>query len=1316
MDKELRNTLRNTVTKCRKLLEEAIGELLQGRFGIHADGTIEGSSRLTHLSPDELRYRDEVLAHLEHIRASGLKPGEATAQLMREAAFTHLNRLCAYKMMAARDLRDDPVGKGLKSRGFMFYLASHPDDEALYRSAKEGVAYRHYLEWLNDQLSSEIGVLFAKDDLATRLFPPHRVLTKVLDEINREDLIGVWAQDEAIGWVYQYFTPKELREESRRKHPAPQNSYELAFRNQFYTPRYVVEFLVDNTLGRLWYEMRKGETSLKEQCSYLIRRSTEIFLPSDQEPQILEGDVSPDLSQEELIEQAVYIKHREKKDPRDIKILDPACGSGHFLLYCFDLLEVIYEDAYRDADLGPTLQSDYLTIDDLKRDVPRLILERNLHGIDIDLRSTQISALALWLRAQRAYRELGIEKSVRTPIRRTNIVCAEPMPGEHELLEEFLKEVYPPFLADVVRVVFDNMKLAGEAGSLLKIEEKIRTVVVEAKKHWRAIPQYQQLALFRNEGLSDGKQRELFDLSGITDAEFWNEAEARVLETLQEYSQRVAVNGKSLQRRLFADDAAQGFAFIDICRKRFDVVLMNPPFGASSVGAKTYIADEYPHTGNNLYSAFHERALSLSADKRTGLICSRTFVTYRDFSKYRQDLLLQSDLRLTAFADLGWEVLDGAQVETAAFVTNCESMNPSDKHALDGPFFRLLDVPTENKRTELLMCTGLKHPERTFMRRKEIFSLLPGSPLAYWSSPNVVRTLATADPLQPEFGYAGLGASPHSFFFRLAWEVPPKSLHDGDWRRICRGGDYSPFYRDNPLVIDWFFDGKRVKDYILEMYPYLNGNYGWKIQDEDRYGLPGLTWGKRNERFNVQIMPAGHIFTDEGQGIVPNQLKDAWFLLGYLNSATAVYYLSLTSGLQKHYVYVRPIPILDFEADARRIIEESAESAYRLKRKWACGAEEESIFVKPWLCPHNQLQSINEALEHVITEHNHDSGSINKLRRLIAHESVVPLSLDSTEQLFVSQQFEELPDDLAFPGFRNLVSVDIRKNCVARLVSYAVGCQFGRWDLRYAVGLKPLPALLDAFAALPACAPGTLTDKDGLPLTEVPHDYPSRVRANGILVNDATHEYDILLRVNEIFQLIWPQAGEMRQREANELLGVKELRDYFRKSGNGGFWMDHVKLYSKSQRKAPIYWYLRSSKGNYAVWLYYHRLDKDMLFKALLNFVEPKLRLEDNNLASLRQRREVVGSIGREGKQLEKDLDKQESFLSELHDFHDKLKRVTDLNLEPDLNDGVVLNIAPLWELVPWKEAEKYWKELISGKYEWSSIGKQLRERGLVQQ
>ena len=133
---------------------------------------------------------------------------------------------------------------------------------------------------------------------------------------------------------------------------------------------------------------------------------------------------------------------------------------------------------------------------------------------------------------------------------------------------------------------------------------------------------------------------------------------------------------------------------------------------------------------------------------------------------------------------------------------------------------------------------------------------------------------------------------------------------------------------------------------------------------------------------------------------------------------------------------------------------------------------------------------------------------------------------------------------------------------------------------------------------------------------------------------------------------------------------------------------DHISRYSKSRRKAPIYWLLQSSKKSYALWLYYHRFDKDLLFKALVNYVEPKIKRETNRLDEMRRRKkQAAGRIKREAKKHGKDIERQEDLISELRDFEDKLRRAADLHLEPDLNDGVVLNIAPLHELVPWKEA-----------------------------
>jgi hypothetical protein len=811
MDQAIRNKLRGVVTQCRRLLEDSMSQELQGKFGIYAarkdDVQVDDESRMSHLGVEDLAARKDILDHLDHIKARGFKPREALDQLVREVAFTHLNRLCAYKMMEARQVYvgnqkfREAVSRGVNSNGVKFYLAEHPDDERLFTSGQQDVAYRHFLDWLGGMLSEEIGVLFSPYDPANRLYPPQRVLDEVLTLINDEALAGIWAQDETIGWVYQYFAPKELRDQARKESAAPRNSYELAFRNQFFTPRYIVEFLTDNTLGRIWYEMRQGRTRLADQCRYLVRQLDEVFFaratsPDEEHPQescveatrlLREGDDktfppfdrsegstqrmidmahtvsaydrhgdevfkfwnwedgprhaervaelstqfildwlfmtcradrhggmgevysqpwfvalanevrrralaarNPDLKAEERLRLPVFVPYRAKKDPRELKILDPACGSGHFLLYCFDLLLTIYEEAYTDPELGPALQRHYPIIDALRRDVPRLILSHNLYGIDIDLRATQIAALALWLCCQRAYQDIGLKKD-RPKITRSNFVCAEPMPGEQAMLKEFVGQLEPKLLGQLVEVVFDKMKLAGEAGSLLKIEEEIRDTVAVARRQWLSGPISIQRSLFDDD--KPVVQQKRFDFSGITDAEFFEQAETKVVEALRNYAEK-AHNSQRLQRRLFTEDAVRGFAFVDLCHKRFDVLLMNPPFGEPSKPAKNWLESEYTRTKHDLYGAFVERGIGiLCARGIVGAITSRTGFFLASFQKWREELLLGYASPVVV-ADLGQGVLDTAMVETAAY---CLIPNDNSEAV---PFIRLL--ATDEKDNTLL--------------------------------------------------------------------------------------------------------------------------------------------------------------------------------------------------------------------------------------------------------------------------------------------------------------------------------------------------------------------------------------------------------------------------------------------------------------------------------------------------------------------------------------------------------------------------------------------------------------------------------------
>ena len=660
MDKDLRNLMYNAVVQCRRSLEQDLALQLEGTYGIHADGTVEPLETLSHLDAVGRADRRAIEAFIGHEEAAGAKQKEAVERFLRESAFTALNRLAALKLMEhpSRALIQPSIGDGDQSKGFQQFSLLSPEAMRARPAPPAGPGtggYRLYLELLYDDLAQVLGVLYDRTLPTSILFPTSPCLNEVLDALNDPALESAWAEDETIGWIYQYFTPTELREAARKASSAPRNSYELAFRNQFYTPHYVVAFLADNTLGRLWWEMRGGETRLAEECKYLVKR--------------------------EDVKREGVKREGAKRDPRELRVLDPAGGSGHFLLYCFDLLLTIYDEAYDDPDLGPLLQADYPERARFRRAVPRLIVERNLHGIDIDLRACQIAALALWLRAQRAYAEMGIKVRDRPRIDRTQVVCAEPMPGEYDLLGEFVRQLKPAVLGNLVRDVWIQMRLAGEAGSLLKIERQIRASVRKAREALASLPPSAQLTFF---GPGEAQQLPLhLDPRDLDDAAFWDDAESRVVEALRAHARRAVREGQ-VARRLFAADAIQGMAFIDMLQRPFDVVLMNPPFGAASAGSKEYIARAYPRTKNDLYAAFVERGLELLRPPATelgtgggylGAITSRTGFFLTSFRKWREEILLH-EARLIAMADLGYGVLDTAMVETAAYVLQKTGRSP----------------------------------------------------------------------------------------------------------------------------------------------------------------------------------------------------------------------------------------------------------------------------------------------------------------------------------------------------------------------------------------------------------------------------------------------------------------------------------------------------------------------------------------------------------------------------------------------------------------------------------------------------------------
>ena len=1365
-DKDTRNLLAKTVAACRRRLIEDVSDQLRGVFGLHPDGTVLSLDELTHLSPDQisaaLRLRD-LLDHYT-IGAAGKewdRRKTAYERMTLEISFTVLNRLAALRLCEDRGLVIECVRKGTTSAGFQMF-------ERISGGALSGRydTYRVFLECLFDELALDLGVLFDRMTPQSAVFPTERCMEDVLAELNKVELTHLWTEDETIGWVYQYFNPKEERDAMRKASRSPRNTREMAVRNQFFTPRYVVEFLTDNTLGRIWYEMRKGATALKEECRYLVRRPNEVFLlPGEKVP--TEPGSETDISQEELLKQLVFIEHRLKKDPRDLRVLDPACGSGHFLLYAFDLLEQIYEEAWSDHESpksevkGRTLREDFEMLDDLRLAAPKLIIEHNLHGIDIDPRAVQIAALALWLRAQKTWKYLGLKPAERPRITRSNIVTAEPMPGEENMRREFTAGLKPRVLGQLVDAVFEKMKLASEAGSLLKIEGEIKGALAMARKQWSEGSKPEQMELFGSLARRKPEQQEFrFDLSEVTDVRFWEQAEDRILDALKAYAEQ-AENGRAVRRRLFAEDAARGFAFIDLCRNRYDAILMNPPFGASSRESKDYIEDRYPKTKGDVLANFIERTLNLANNQgRVGAISSRTPFFLGSFETLRTEILGKvGHIRL--LADLGEGVLE-AMVETAIYVVT--------KHRRGEPeslFFRLL---IDAEKGELLRqlteeCLKGDRPHRTFVINPRHFETLSGNPYAYWVSKTTIETVGEHPCIEGNKAAirVGMQTGDDFRFLRCLWEIsaafvspsPSRPERKESARQQCLkelGSDRvwvpfsktetaSPWFSPITLAAKWAANGHELRHFTNEA-----GKLRSALRSEQEYFKPGFSYMLRSTRLVPYLVPSGVMPTAGRAQIFPEQGEE-YSVLGIcasnVGSAVARFSGEMFARPKFQASMVQGLPSCEFSEETLALIKEHVDAEVNKRRAVVQWYEPYQEFMLPaWIHAAEDGETVwdlyslfGRGLENKIAE----AFDLNS-------EQLVELERDIREAVSIRGRSEDVESEDADEdssedeqGLNVELIAETPVEKAVGLFMYAVGVAFGRWDVRIALDPSLAPKLPDPFDPLPVCPPGMLVGLDGLPAesnrivsekwlrarpdanTLPPEgsvktpiiqdaDYPLRVSWDGVLVDDPgfngnkPHRDDIIRRVREVFDLLWKDKAHEIEQEACDILGILDLRDYFRKPA--GFFQDHLKRYSKSRRKAPIYWPLSTASGSYTIWLYCHRLTSQTLYAAVNKYVEPKIAEVERGIAGIED--DLKAASGRDATRMTDRLNEARSFLGELRDLREELLRITALPFKPDLSDGVIINAAPfysLFRLRSWAtDTDDCWKKLRKGDYDWAHL------------
>jgi hypothetical protein len=1280
-----RKRLENAVGQARRLLEVDYRALLEGRYGVRLSGRVEDVSRLA-LSVGEQAARVEIVGIIEHLRHNGVSADQAVTRLLREAAFTTLNRLVAIRVAEASSLLPESLARGRDSRGYREFLEVFP---LLAKDATAG--YWTYLRLCADELAHDAPVLFDPRNPLLALEPSPRTLDELVTILADPELASAWKDPEAFGWTYQYFISGDERRAAREA-SAPRNFEELAVRNQWFTPRYVVDFLVHNTLGRRLLEA-KPDSVLRDGLSMLVDPPAEPTRPLDLEA---------------------------------VRVLDPAVGSGHFLLGCYDLLE----RAWQERGVRPEQAA--------ARILPCL------WGIDIDPRCAQMAAAALVFRARRRTREADLP--------RPNIFTARSLPTDPEAWRRAL-ERFDGGLAGLAQRIAKVLEAAPIVGSLVKVEEALREEI------------------HRYAPGTDTAAGPLF-AGGAADA--FAHLEARLLNALRAVA---AEASSTAAERLLAAEATDAIGFIEAMRGRYDVVLMNPPFGEPVPDTKAYLKAAYPWIpwkDYNLLAAFVGRGIELLREGGyLGAITSRAGLFLTTFEAWRTEVLLRH--RLVTLADLGYGVMEGAMVEAAAYVVGAERRRRGEP----ATFLRLLK-DTDRPAALAEACREAREGRpsaRVFRVAPEELEEIPGAPLAYWVAPSIRRLFAELPPLEGNGAEVrqGLATADDFRFVRAFWEVDPgrigrsreETFRAKRWVPFAKGGEYSPYYADIHLVVDWEEDGRRIREDDKAV-----------VRNAQYYFRPGLTWPHRTQGgFNPRVLPAGCVFSNKGDAMFfGEEPPDRVLAASWLNSRACdrmieslAHFGSYEVGLVQKLPW--PGPKLRGRAGdelAKRTSELIAiraafDEADETARRFVCPAvlrhggptlesragaaldayedgvvrgidlahESESIL--------HQALELDEAAERYLDEEygphparypDHPLSADEEREFARLYEMPIDRVIDevvesrggartiATKSYFLDRRLEVLahvfrrhPRTLVETRRRlGLLPPEEPRRSAEDLISYLVGCALGRWDVR--IGRDPTlaPPAPDPFDPVPICSPGMLVGPDGLAAREAPEGYPVELPPDRILLDEEGHRWDVVRRVRAAAEVLFDDPDAILE-ECERILG-RELREYLRRD----FFKAHLGRYSKSRRKAPIYWYLSVPSRAWGLWVYAAVLSRETLF-AVVREARRRETLLAQAADGLGQ--QVAKASGRERQRLERQLDDVENLLKEVRGFLKEAERVANLGWEPDLDDGIILCAAPLASLMPtWRQAgrgedsknpgdpEQARRLIKAGKFSWATVSR----------
>jgi hypothetical protein len=818
----------------RKLIDTAFRNRL-GRMGVSENGLLPVDTIPAEYSAD--RKRIETIREV-FIKETGTA-AEAFEKLVEELTFTLFNRLAALKVMEAHTLHPEIVTRRTQHGDRSFAHLAWLEQNSEGRNTDAEGLLNFFAEQLA-KLENDIPLFSPKHPY--HLLPTAIELNTIINAFNQIETDTqvdneIWKSDDVLGWLYESYNNKKKADHKASKAKTEYNK--VSIQSQVYTPRWVVQFLVDNSLGKLYLEMYPHST-IKEKYKIANAPATKI---------------------------------REYKSLHEIRLIDPSTGSGNFLLYAFDVFYDLYKDQIENYG------ADYNEVD-----IPKLIIENNLYGVDLDDRAVQLAQLGLYIKAKRKKRNIKIDHF--------NVVSSDFFLPNYEEVKHLFEDGKPLDikLEKIVQDLWNDLQQAYKFGTLIRLEEKFSL---------------QLHGLVKEEGIT------LFTEQNL---EKYEEFRENFFDNLQKaVAQNTAKQGLTFLNTKTQD----AITFLQMMTQKYDVAVANPPYTDSAdfgPDLKKFVEINYKKPYNfstNLYAAFIKRCCELTIDDGfVGMIHPHTFMFIKTFEDVRKYLIKNTHIDL--MVDYGLDRVNlfgtGILLDATWYVLSKRAKEE------EGLYFNITANQQEKAKQKSLelayddAVSKVNNP-RVYNLPQEKLKVIEGWPIIYWISDGFREKFKEKKLDDVLFIRQGGATGDNLRTLRLWWEIADESLSKeyGDkkkWVIFQKGGPYSKWYGNNWCIIAY-------NDPIEYKFLKNNGN---SLPSEDKYFLEGVTYcssGSKGSSF--RYMPSNHIISGAGPGILPNIYTDINYYLGFLNSKLSFYIadclnptVNTTQGDLKRIPFVRP--------------------------------------------------------------------------------------------------------------------------------------------------------------------------------------------------------------------------------------------------------------------------------------------------------------------------------------------------------------------------------------------------------------------------